>query len=436
MDTCSSLQDNCRATYCLFNVTMGSGGTAVAVQRMIDASGNDCTILATAAHCVSAAPDEVIELISFDGLRYGGARVLVYDRLHDLAFIAATGLPDEKVANIPGARVRAYPAVGSNVYAIGWPALLDQHSVSKGCVRSSTWSAWGVNYILTDAPIVGGNSGGGVFDSETHELVGLVSFGFLGDDISGVVPAYCVSEGTRMLSELDASGGWGPSPMQCFSRNEYYLGTAGWNIPFNIYPYIAPREVPSLARLAAAGMYVHGVAPESPASSATVNPGDIIWALRLSHPSNEGDWVPITQLKSLDSIIHELSMSVYVASLPKPINKNTRFRTTYGRGIAEVPALRDADPRLPSTIEVDLLVSGFCEGENWSCVRVVKVSLVKRAEYLTNRVDNSTWVDVYMSANVNENTLHSMGTQGMCRMMQAAQLRNEMCERVMKTVKM
>lgn len=424
----SSLLENYRATYCLYNITNGAGGSAVAVKRIRDASGNSYLILATAAHCVLGVPDETIELISSEGLRHPGARVVVLDRLHDIAFLVVHDLPDAKVARVPGPRLRTYPDVGSNVYTIGWPALLDQHSVSKGCVRSSAWTAWGVNYVLIDAPIIGGNSGGGVFDSETHELIGIVSFGFEGaTSINGVVPAYCVSEGVRMLSALDPTPDLCALPLPYFSRNEYYIGIACLDIPFNVYSYIVPSDVPFLAKLAAAGVIVRDVSPES-ALVGQVQPGDVIWALRLTRVSNEGDWTPITQLKSLDCIIHEISMEAFQGLQPRPL-RGGRFRSAHGRGwdgVAAVPALRDGDSRLPSTLLVDFLITSF-SGDWPPYVRTVTALLQKRSDYLQTHQELSTWVNVYMSESVQS------AEKGVRRIMQAGQLRNDVCKIVMES---
>ena len=71
------------------------------------------------------------------------------------------------------------PAVGSNVIVVGSP-LGSEDSVTKGIISNlnpeKTKNGFSYFTIQTDAAVNPGNSGGGIFDAETGNLIGIISF--------------------------------------------------------------------------------------------------------------------------------------------------------------------------------------------------------------------------------------------------------------------
>jgi hypothetical protein len=89
---------------------------------------------------------------------------------------------------------------GQAVYVVGNPAGILDASVSKGIVsntqRKLKVGAYPTNYFQIDAAIIGGNSGGAVYN-ENGELIGVVSAAMRASTIGFIVP---ISEVKDMLA--------------------------------------------------------------------------------------------------------------------------------------------------------------------------------------------------------------------------------------------
>jgi hypothetical protein len=115
------------------------------------------------------------------------AKVEISNLERDLCYLAVPHL-----ALPPAPLASGAVKVGQRVYAVGAPEGLEL-SISEGLV-SSIREFEGSQYIQTSAPISGGSSGGGLFDTEAR-LVGLTAF-FLpeGQNINFALPVAWVSE--------------------------------------------------------------------------------------------------------------------------------------------------------------------------------------------------------------------------------------------------
>jgi len=138
------------------------------------------------------------------------ARVLAFSKQKDLAVLQVlsetTALPGS--AKIPPDDYRLQQ--GQVVYAIGNPAGMD-NTLTRGIVshlyREHRWGPDQVaRYIQTDATIIGGSSGGALYDEEGL-LIGVPAAGYRGAQINFAIPIFEVK---TFLRDNGFARAWDP----------------------------------------------------------------------------------------------------------------------------------------------------------------------------------------------------------------------------------
>ena len=164
------------------DATVGSG-VLLESQRRKDRDGW-VTYLLTSWHVVRdiyGSVDRVsqpvpVRMYEADGTsRDERAKMVVYDVALDLALLEM----DLDVAVPHGARLGAREKLGhlqifDTVYAVGCP-LGNDPIPTVGEIAATNHRVDGQSYWMVSAPTYIGNSGGGIFDARTHELVGIFS---------------------------------------------------------------------------------------------------------------------------------------------------------------------------------------------------------------------------------------------------------------------
>lgn len=152
---------------------------------------NDGWIM-TAGHVVE--DQEVMIATMIDGVKYMSV-LIVADPNDDIAILKID------IKDAPYVRMsKVYPRLGQSMYIIGHP-LGVFNSVSVGIVSNIyiDEAPFGVDLIMTDAEVTGGNSGGGLFDMSGC-LIGIVVAGTVystGIEANLAVP---VSKGRELLN--------------------------------------------------------------------------------------------------------------------------------------------------------------------------------------------------------------------------------------------
>ena len=133
----------------------------------------DATHVMTDAHVVEDF--DTVKIRFPDGATYGNAKVVVRDRLVDMAIIEIQGTREVATQIVPPPTV-----VGSELYVLGYPGRTNnspQPVFSRGLVSQvTTWESAGMTYLRTDASGGPGVSGGPVLDSAGN-VVGVIQFG-------------------------------------------------------------------------------------------------------------------------------------------------------------------------------------------------------------------------------------------------------------------
>lgn len=164
------------------DATVGSG---VLLESALDEDGEGWTTnLLTSWHVVRdiygstqrTADPVPVTIYSSDGsTRKERAFMVAYDTALDVAVLELD--VDERIdfgARLASrARLREI-AIFDAIYAVGCP-LGNDPIPTPGEIASTTHLVDGVSYWMLSAPTYIGNSGGGVFDARTHELIGIFS---------------------------------------------------------------------------------------------------------------------------------------------------------------------------------------------------------------------------------------------------------------------
>jgi S1-C subfamily serine protease len=138
---------------------------------------NNETIILTNRHVVD--PDENLRLPGGLQIRNNGksvvpTRILIAPQDLDLAVVFVKG----RIGPCREAEMDA-PTIGGNVFVVGSP-LGSEDSITKGIISNlnpeKTKKGFKYNIIQTDAAVNPGNSGGGIFDAKTGELLGIISY--------------------------------------------------------------------------------------------------------------------------------------------------------------------------------------------------------------------------------------------------------------------
>ena len=161
-----------------------SVGSGVLLPSRPAADGGFQTFVITAWHVVRDiqgdppdldAPVPVLIYLENGGLRSETAKLLRHDAKLDAALLEVR--TSEAVAN--GARLAPRQRLDDvrifeEVYAVGCP-LGNDPIPTRGEVATCHHEVDGETYWMINAPTYIGNSGGGIFDSKTHELLGIFS---------------------------------------------------------------------------------------------------------------------------------------------------------------------------------------------------------------------------------------------------------------------
>lgn len=141
-------------------------------------------IILTAYHCVADRLDSSIEvkqhIYEENGEIYSmfmtQAYVVAVDKYNDLALIRAktSNMPYDMQATISWDEV----SLGDDVWVVGNPLVFLDNSLTKGVISALHRVINNKHVWQIDANIVGGNSGGGVYNSN-GELIGVTSAGMM-----------------------------------------------------------------------------------------------------------------------------------------------------------------------------------------------------------------------------------------------------------------
>jgi serine protease Do len=130
----------------------------------------------------------------------GEARIVSFDRQHDLALLSAPALRDPRLEPPTIADASAMRP-GEELFSIGMPRKL-AYTVSRGIVSFVGREYEGAPYLQIDMNINDGNSGGPVVNS-SGELVAVMSFIYRHSN--GLTFAMPVAEAARVFPQLQRS---------------------------------------------------------------------------------------------------------------------------------------------------------------------------------------------------------------------------------------
>ena len=362
------MEANVNACMCIYVPDQGSGA-GVIVHRYSDVGGAPTTtvLVATAAHVVRQI--QMIDVVFMDAsqIKYTDVRVLLIDETYDLAIVRVNGVPTNiPVASLAPTQPRTPLAAGTPVYLVGWPGALDMHSISKGVVRSGAWSIEGTTaHLIVDAPVMGGNSGGGVFSAVDNKLVGVVSWGLNGkESFNGVVAGWHIGEAlAQALSRFpSATSPADPLfPVEYGTRNDYVFGVATLAMRAEWMADDMP-EHPVLSKYGLLGSTIYlrhvGTAAMQP-----FRQWDVLWALSsgLEDPDDTSKWILLTQDVSLEMALHRIAMQQREATYRTTAEYRRRVRAALAlrRPISQIraPPPVDNDPLLPEFMRVHIFYS-------------------------------------------------------------------------------
>jgi hypothetical protein len=127
----------------------------------IDAGG----VAVTAFHVIKGAASA--KITTKDGKKYDVAGIYDYNEQNDLALlkINGSGFPILSVGNSDTA------ATGATIYAVGYPLGIDQ-TFNTGTITNASHQEDGVNFIMIDASISHGSSGGAILNT-SGQVIGV-----------------------------------------------------------------------------------------------------------------------------------------------------------------------------------------------------------------------------------------------------------------------
>lgn len=116
-------------------------------------------------------------LVFPDGSEFQGVPLVGWDLMADIALLGPIDVPVQPLPLVDG---EGLPS-GSKIYLIGYPGETEefpQPAIVQGLLsRVREWETIGITYLQTDAPLIGGQSGGALV-SEVGEVIGISGFGF------------------------------------------------------------------------------------------------------------------------------------------------------------------------------------------------------------------------------------------------------------------
>ncbi len=179
--------------------------------------------LATAAHCVMSdvfnantqrydpltefhvAVSNVNRVVGVN--RVFQARLVGYDPIADIAVLKVDGLTNQQT--LSWGKSRQTP-IGSRLFVLGNPAGVDEDSFASGIVRDNKYNGefplYYIESILTDATIIGGNSGGPLINA-VGQVIGLSNYGIgATNQLGGGVAQYVAEPIINRMIAYDLAG--------------------------------------------------------------------------------------------------------------------------------------------------------------------------------------------------------------------------------------
>lgn len=133
--------------------------------------------IATNHHVIDGASEIVVELVRGGRRTSYKAKVLVSDKQNDLSIVRIDDATFQPFAPIPFAVSNQASDVGTEVFALGYPAIMllgDELKFTDGKISSKTGFQGDITSYQISVPLQPGNSGGPLFNGEGN-LVGIVS---------------------------------------------------------------------------------------------------------------------------------------------------------------------------------------------------------------------------------------------------------------------
>ena len=129
----------------------------------------------TNAHVVW--PFDTVRVVFPDGSEFHGVPVNGWDLLAGLAVLGPIDAPTDTLALVDG---ESWP-IGTDMFLIGYPGEVEefpQPTIARGLLsRVREWESIGITYLQTDAPVIGGQSGGAAV-SNMGEVIGISGLAF------------------------------------------------------------------------------------------------------------------------------------------------------------------------------------------------------------------------------------------------------------------
>lgn len=219
----------------------------------------------TAYHVVRGYPS--VEVATVDGFRFAADVVEVKDE-YDIALLKIHGHAKLEAASLASSsRIRS----GRAAVVIGNPMGGGQTAIAGvlGETRTVRWDGNRATLRTIQADVIPGNSGGGAFDRDTGELLGITVAKSTSQDSTGyVVPSDLL---VRLLSD--------DLPILELVDANRIISTLGAHV----------RPVQIVSGRFETGMLVTHVEPNSPASSAGWKVGDVVVGLDKYQTKSLGD---------------------------------------------------------------------------------------------------------------------------------------------------
>lgn len=209
----SKIRSSVVEIYVPVSSTLTSSGSGVVID--VDEE-NGAAYVVTCHHVIENGYNITVK--SIDGTTFADIELVGTDPVSDIGVLKVNDRQGN-VSKLKGfvSFAKSAPEIGTSVIAIGNPLGYLGGTVTKGIVsavdRNVNVEGRSMNLIQTDAAINSGNSGGGLFNSATGELVGIVNAGYkpstaqgLSFAISAVTVKEKVEELIKTASESNSYG--------------------------------------------------------------------------------------------------------------------------------------------------------------------------------------------------------------------------------------